>query len=224
MKSVQTFDIIKRIEGYAYFDDFNAIHCPHCDTLQIPDFRYSMAANNNLYLLCYCQECNSAYIAEYNCGTINNSSGGKFSYSEISFSKSYPSSYKKGNFSEYISSISPRFIEIYNQSLTADSFQLNEIAGMGYRKALEFLVKDFLISLYLDDKDKISSEKLFDSINRLSDNTVKQFAHACRILSNDDTHYISKFESKDTDDIKSLIEYIVNYISNYSIASKVIKK
>lgn len=41
-------------------------------------------------------------------------------------------------FSEMISRISPEFVDIYNQALYAEQNNLNKIAGLGYRKALEF--------------------------------------------------------------------------------------
>ena len=36
------------------------------------------------------------------------------------------------------------FLTIYNQSLSAEDNNLDQIAGIGYRKALEFLIKDYL--------------------------------------------------------------------------------
>lgn len=222
MKSIEVFDIINRAKSFASFNNFDTIHCPRCDTLQIPDHSGGIVANKSLYLLCYCQKCNSAYISEYNCNDVNKSSNGFSYYSEIKFNKAYPNSFKKGSFSDNIVSVSSDFIKIYNQALTADSFGLDEISGMGYRKALEFLIKDFLISINQEEKDKISSEKLSIVINRLSDENAKKFAHACRLLSNDQTHYIEHFGSKDTDNIKSLIEYIVNFINNYCLANKVL--
>ena len=37
-----------------------------------------------------------------------------------------------------------KFIDVYNQSLEAEIKGLDEIAGMGFRKSLEILVKDFV--------------------------------------------------------------------------------
>jgi hypothetical protein len=40
--------------------------------------------------------------------------------------------------------VSPEFEAIYQQAIEAESRSLDKIAGMGFRKALEFLVKDYL--------------------------------------------------------------------------------
>lgn len=41
--------------------------------------------------------------------------------------------------------ISPRFVTIYEQAMRAAQMGYDELVGMGYRKALEFLIKDYLI-------------------------------------------------------------------------------
>lgn len=55
------------------------------------------------------------------------------------------------NFSEEIKRISPRFIKVYEQSMIAEENELDEIDGVGLRKALEILVKDYLIDKSPDD-------------------------------------------------------------------------
>ena len=44
-----------------------------------------------------------------------------------------------------IKEISPSFVVVYTQASFSEQMNLKEICGMAYRKALEFLVKDFLI-------------------------------------------------------------------------------
>ena len=62
---------------------------------------------------------------------------------------------KERAFDVSISNISDRFVKIYNQALAAETLNYDEIAGMGYRKALEILIKDFLISRNQDNKETI---------------------------------------------------------------------
>ncbi|MEK0405122.1 hypothetical protein WNX62_16005, partial [Lactiplantibacillus plantarum] len=52
---------------------------------------------------------------------------------------------KEADFPQQISDISPRFVSVYTQSFKAERIGLAELAGMGYRKALEMLVKDYAI-------------------------------------------------------------------------------
>jgi hypothetical protein len=49
-------------------------------------------------------------------------------------------------FSETIAKLSPVFCETYDQAARAEENGLTQICGAGYRRALEFLVKDFAIS------------------------------------------------------------------------------
>jgi len=62
-----------------------------------------------------------------------------------------------------IDSVSARFCTIYNQSRAAEDHGLLEIAGVGYRKSLEVLVKDFCVALRPADSATIkkSSSKKF---------------------------------------------------------------
>jgi hypothetical protein len=50
---------------------------------------------------------------------------------------------RKSEFPNNITEISPNFVDIYNQAIAAETHQLNQLVGIGLRKALEFLVKDF---------------------------------------------------------------------------------
>ena len=46
----------------------------------------------------------------------------------------------KYNFAS-VEELSPQFAELYNQAAAAEAYSLLDIAGMGYRKSLEFLIK-----------------------------------------------------------------------------------
>jgi hypothetical protein len=46
---------------------------------------------------------------------------------------------------EEIRIISPLFVEIVSEATAAEAFGLKQVAGVGYRKALEFLIKDYCI-------------------------------------------------------------------------------
>ena len=46
------------------------------------------------------------------------------------------------SFTPAIENVSPKFVMIFNEALTAESNGLYEVCGCGYRRALEFLIKD----------------------------------------------------------------------------------
>lgn len=114
-----------------------------------------------------------------------------------------------------VTSISPLFAEIYGQAMAAESYGLHQIAGVGYRKALEYLIKDYCISIHADREQDIKSEWLGKCINNFVDSTeIKQCAERAAWLGNDETHYIRKWPDKDIRDLKKLITLTVNWIHN----------
>ena len=126
---------------------------------------------------------------------------------------SAPSHFEKQNFPECISNLSPSFVKIYNQSLEAEHHNLDEIAGIGYRKALEFLIKDFLIFHEHKEMSKVNPTALGNCINTMIDNPqLKIAASRATWLGNDQTHYEQKYTDKDINDLKRLIKLSVNWI------------
>lgn len=58
----------------------------------------------------------------------------------------------KREFSENVAKVSPDFCQIFWEAETADGNGLSLICGVGYRKSLEFLIKDFLVNHILKDR------------------------------------------------------------------------
>jgi hypothetical protein len=62
--------------------------------------------------------------------------------------------------SDEIAKLSPNFCEIYNQAQKAEQSDWLLVAGPGYRKALEFLIKDYAIKLHPTEEEKIKKMEL----------------------------------------------------------------
>jgi len=119
-------------------------------------------------------------------------------------------------FSKNIADISPGFCEIFNQAHLAEENGLQHICGPGYRKALEFLLKDFLIlhKFKGDNAKKEEIEKTFlgPVIQKfVDDERIKQCAKRAVWLGNDETHYTRRWDDKDMKDLKTLILLTVNF-------------
>jgi hypothetical protein len=56
--------------------------------------------------------------------------------------------------------ISPDLCAIYNEAQKAEQLQLLLVCGPGYRKALEFLIKDYVSLLHSSAQDKEKIEKM----------------------------------------------------------------
>lgn len=127
----------------------------------------------------------------------------------------YPIAKNKTAFSEKLATVSPHFVRIYHQAEMAEAQGMTEICGMGYRKALEFLVKDFACMMNPDEEDDIKKLPLSACINNyIESNRIKTLATASAWLGNDETHYVRKHEDYDTEDMKIFIKSLVPFIES----------
>lgn len=197
--------------------------CPYCGKeLSLKPIRafYNEQYNNrDVPCLFICPKCNHYVFGE---GIFYDGDPRGFQIFDTIF---YPLEQPISNFSENIQNLSERFVEIYNQSLYAESLKLSEICGMGFRKALEILIKDFAISEHADDKDKILNLPLSKCIEAYCKNEeIKTLAKASAWIGNDETHYEKKHEDFNIDDLKNFInlvvsniEYHINYLKAKSL-------
>lgn len=116
-----------------------------------------------------------------------------------------------------ISSLSEMFCKTFNQSNIAEENGLDQIAGPGYRKSLEFLIKDFLLKYKYKDhaetQEKIQKAFLAICIEQyIDEDRIKHCAKRAAWLGNDEVHYTRKWESKDIHDLKALITMTVSWI------------
>lgn len=116
---------------------------------------------------------------------------------------------------ENIEKISEKFVEIYSQATQAEADKLNQIAGVGYRKATEFLIKDYAIRNNHTDKEKIEKMLLGKVINEYLNDFPKlqNLAKASTWIGNDETHYVRRHEDKDINDMKAFILSAAQFIA-----------
>lgn len=182
--------------------------CPHCHNSITPNVRFGYRNLNTniaeLFLTCPNISCCKSFIGYYK--FINNA--------YIEFNGTTSQGTLKGKyFSEHINSISSSFSIIYNEAFTAEQQNLKEICGVGYRKALEFLIKDYATTKHEDKKEKIEKDLLAKVIgDYVTDANIKSVAKRAVWLGNDETHYIRRWEGKDLNDLKKLIDLTVHWI------------
>lgn len=124
----------------------------------------------------------------------------------------YPFNAHKTLFSNEIISLSPEFASIYKQSELAEEQGLSEICGMGYRRALEFLVDAYIrkikpnetIDLNLGLGNKIN--------NYIDDLKIKTLAQKSTWLGNDATHIVNKHPDRNITDMKKFIKAMTTMI------------
>jgi hypothetical protein len=126
-----------------------------------------------------------------------------------------PLRFQGREFSSQIAAISPRFIKIFQESQRAKALGLTEVSGPGYRKALEFLIKDYAISREPEKREAIIKKQLGSVIDdHVSDRTIKSTAKRATWLGNDETHYYRIWEDYDIEDMKVLIELTVRWVES----------
>ena len=115
------------------------------------------------------------------------------------------------DFDEDISDLSPSFVEVYKQAERAEHDGLNLICGMAYRRALEFLVRDYCVDKFPEKVSEIDTKSLSEKIRNYitDDSDIKTLAEKATWLGNDQTHVINKHPDRDVSDIKQFIQMIV---------------
>lgn len=119
--------------------------------------------------------------------------------------------------------ISPDFCAIYNEAHKAEIQGLRLISGPGYRKALEFLVKDYLASIQTMDeaKKEVADWPLMAVLKKyVTDKRMLTTAERAAWLGNDETHYVRKWEDKDLEDLKNLIKLTCYWIQSEHLTNE----
>ena len=106
----------------------------------------------------------------------------------------------------------PRFVEFYSEAVEAEKMGLENIAGTGYRTAIECLIKDYALAFELDDKEYLSDPKLTfnNAIDRYvkNDDLLKGALHFIRTVGNGYTHW-NKSTSISLPQLKNYVDIII---------------
>ncbi|MFY9328808.1 MAG: hypothetical protein WAO76_12465 [Georgfuchsia sp.] len=214
------------IEGKRYPYNVAPDNCPRCHHGIEPRLLSSNIVKRDRYdgdilqLLYRCprQGCQYAFIATYWQGKNMHS----MALNEVfSLRNTAPFSSEEPAVSDEIKKVSANFVEIYCQAYMAERYGLDQIAGVGYRKSLEYLIKDFCISKHPDKDQEIKESFLGVCINNFTDDAnIKECAKRAAWLGNDESHYVRKWEDKEIKDLKILIELTMAWIRNHVLTAQ----
>lgn len=195
--------------------------CMMCNTKLVPIktgysiYRSTRYPHMKRLLITYnCNKCDKATMYEYSICPNSRLDSGESNYLGV-LRNSGPKLPKQRNFEDIIQEISPKFVEIYNQSLASETYDLTELSGMGYRKAFEFLIKDYLIYLDPEKEDSIKKDpSLQNCISNYPqiDSMVQRIAKPTAWLGNDFAHYTKKYTDSGLSDLKRCIDATVYMI------------
>lgn len=204
------------VNGKPYkIDDPNI--CPHCHVVNIPKYQESFStedtddtdASISLWQ-CSNEYCRKIFVALYRLRGHE--------YELARFLNGLPkgpdwpkpiADLKSGSSDDPAQPEPSKFIKTYLQSLEAEHNGLDEIAGMGYRKAIEYLVKDWAIQSNPAARAAIEASWLGKVITDHYEGDLKDILERATWLGNDQSHYNKLFEEYDLDILKDLIDLIM---------------
>jgi hypothetical protein len=201
--------------------DHNPDICPQCHHALQPKLLKGTISGNigeletllEIAFQCTNRKCMKMFIGQYKRPASATTS--------FRYIKSVPIKYVAPTIFPEVEEISPSFKTIYGQAYAAESNQLEEIAGVGFRKALEFLIKDYCIHKNPSDEHLIKSTMLGNVIDRyVDDANLKACAKRAAWLGNDETHYVRKWENKDISDLKTLIDLSCVWVKSNILTEK----
>ena len=184
--------------------------CPYCqvvmrpivDTNLITMVKYNSTSVMLVVLRAPC--CEKHFFVTYEVGSS--------SYPTLLYS--YPQ-ITSSQLPEVVTEMSPRFAQLYGQSYTAEMNGHIELAGSGYRNAIEVLIKDFAIEVLKVDRQEVVKKSLYDAIGAYIDSKqLQNCADVIRLLGNDRTHYVAKYEGVDFETLKKYVDIFINTVEN----------
>jgi hypothetical protein len=204
-KSVAGFTMSGSQDNQIAIDAGSSLMCQYCHTdIEVQPIVFLRIDETNVKVFLKCKKCQEGFVGSYSRGP---------DFRTYYLQKIIGGNPKFNIFSVNIKKISPNFVKIYNQSECAEKENLEEISGMGYRKSLEFLIKDFLVKKFSEKEDEITNKFLGNCIKDYFENKrIQEIAERATWLGNDETHYTRIWENKDVEDLKKMIDILVNYI------------
>lgn len=194
--------------------------CPHCDKgidpIIINKFPYRFYDLCNIIVTLKCPCCEQVFFAKYQ---INPMSFGCFQ-DELHYFEVIGGHKRRLDFSQEIKELSQSFIDNYNDAFVAEQAGCSNIVGIAYRRAFEFLIKDYAIKYYPSEIESIKKMNLSDCVKKyINDVETKDLLLRATWIGNDYAHYENKHTDIDLVDLKQLIE-----LSMREIESEIRKK
>lgn len=113
-----------------------------------------------------------------------------------------------------VQDLSPRFVDLYRQAQAAEDLEAWDVAAMGYRAALEVLLKDYAIRALGRDEKAVARSKLADLIVEVfHEQELVNCADVVRLLGNDYTHFQRRYTDVDFLNIRRYLDLLVSSVA-----------
>lgn len=191
--------------------------CPHCGNIMTPNIYKGVSEynrNDTGNIIGVLAQCNASSCKKFFSLSYKYVKKTEYSseYNLIEYSYSPPVIV---SLPDNIDKVSPDFAIIYNEASIAESENLLQIAGVGYRKAAEFLIKDYAIRNNMDKEAQIKTMLLGQVIKKYLNDfpKIQTLAIAISWIGNDETHYVRRHNDKDIKDLKRFILSSAQFIA-----------
>jgi hypothetical protein len=156
-------------------------------------------------------ECRRVFVGRYRTGP-----DGPFELLSVA-----PLTVRREAFSDEIRTFSPAFVEVYDQAQEAEARGLHQVAGIGLRKALELLVKEYAREEAPEAEDEIRRMPLGECLRRcVSDASVLACANRASWLGDDEALFLRRWDEHDLDELRVLIRLTINWLENVLLARR----
>lgn len=197
--------------------------CPQCHQTGVQSFLgpafFAGSQQNEVILTMRCPNhaCSTVYLAFYTTYAKNGVAPPHTSM-DCGLTRCLPMKPLKYNADPVLGTVSKEFIEIATQAKHAESAGLLHVCGPGYRKALEFLVKDFLINhTFKEDAEKQANVRKMALANviasYITNERIRGLAARAAWIGNDETHYERVQGDHDLEDLKNLLHLTALYLA-----------
>lgn len=202
--------------------------CNYCnkgiDLIYCRSFIADFYSEKILCVLYKCPICQQLIICKYNLqlGLYDTMLGGPISPFETLGGAGVSQ-----EFSNEINELSPSFVKIFNDAYRAEQVGLTEVVGLGYRRAFEFLIKDYAIGKENDEakKENIKKMQLSQVVNTyFPDGKVKDLLVRAAWIGNDFSHYESRHFNIKLEDLRKLVLISVSKIDESLQIKKFIER
>lgn len=202
-----------KVNGIEKFYNVPKINeCPHCHNGIAPyvlTISETDMETRTFAIIAQCPRCSKYFIMAY----------------KLPFGTKIPQpiEYKitnKINYKDYtkeLKKISERFVEVYGQALISETYNLHEIASIGFKKSIEILTRDYLINFRKENKIEILRLSFKDILKKIPDSKIVDLA-----MSFNWSEYVefsdNFLDKKDIEDMKKFIDVFSKFIIySYSV-------
>lgn len=186
--------------------------CPYCEQVQTPFVKSSsgLEKNNDLFSVIFiCNECKQHFLMQYKKQDRN-------PFNLIYNSEPVDISYKSSDerYSQNLKEHSPEFIKIISQLNIAEKHNLNYLLKLGYRKAIEQLVWDYLIEFENKTENSLQKKTFPERIKLLNFPQAQWLSDLIAWIGNDGAHPYQRHENLNIEDMKRLSDIVIKNIES----------